>query len=457
MLMGAAQLPRCCCAHLFCDALSLPRGAYLDFLRPREWETIVGRYRALFAAHAIQPQDVFLRLRNGRRYIGSHLQEYLVSLDAEYEGRLTRWTLGVQRALERGGALPLFWTVVTATPEGTDSALESDLSERGQLEPGGADLGVTEGGQTARNRGTSRCACCWRALEDPTGGSAADSLRACIPCTQGEQVHASCMLDRAERLASGRADQQQCVSCRSEWPARNRSPHPAEMAEDLPRPLPGGKWPAVEGELQFVELIEEDGAKLLQPASNLTTDSHETFELMVRTNGRSPTSSFLLCSLFSDALSLPQRAYLDFPGPGEWQAAASHYREAFAAYAIRAQDISLRLPNRRIYILLHVEEFLAGLDSTWENRLTRWTLGVRNALEAGDAPPPFPTAEFNLGAQTELEAGDELPPFPTAAGATPEGMDPGRATRKLGSKWIREAPWGVPLEVVAPRGIGMPS
>ena len=78
-------------------------------------------------------------------------------------------------------------------------------------------------------------------------------------------------------------------------------------------------------------------------------------------------------------------------------------------------------------------------------------------MEAGDALPPFPTAELNPGAQTELEAGDELPPFPTAAGATPEGMDPGRATRKLGSKWIREAPWGVPLEVVAPRGIGMPS
>ena len=178
----------------------------------------------------------------------------------------------------------------------------------------------------------------------------------------------------------------------------------------------------MEGALQFAEPIQEDGARL-QPASYVTTDSHETFEL-VRTHARSPTSSFLLCSLFSDAPRLPQRAYLDFPGPGEWQAAASHYREAFAAYAIRAQDISLRLPNRRIYILLHVEEFLAGLDSTWENRLTRWTLGVRNALEAGDALPLFSTAEWNLGAQTALEAGDELPPFPTAAGATPEGTDP---------------------------------
>ena len=126
----------------------------------------------------------------------------------------------------------------------------------------------------------------------------------------------------------------------------------------------------------------------------------------------------------SDAFSLPQRAYLDFPRPREWQAVASHYRGVFAAYAIRAQDILLRLPNRKIYILPHVQEFLAGLDSTWEDRLTRGTLGVQNALGAGDALPPFQTAEWNLGAQTELEAGGELPPFPTAAGATPEGTDP---------------------------------
>ena len=82
-----------------------------------------------------------------------------------------------------------------------------------------------------------------------------------------------------------------------------------------------------------------------------------------------------------------------------------------------------RLPNLRIYILPHVQEYLAGLDSTWED-LTRWILGVRNALEAGDAPPPFPTAGWNLRAQTALEAEDELPSFTTVAGATLEGTDP---------------------------------
>ena len=211
----------------------------------------------------------------------------------------------------------------------------------------------------------------------------------------------------------------------------------------------------MEGALQFAEPIQEDGARL-QPASYVTTDSHETFEL-VRTHARSPTSSFLLCSLFSDAPRLPQRAYLDFARPREWQAAASHYREVFAAYAIRAQDILLWLPNRRIYIPPHVQEFLAGFDSTWEDRLARWTLGVRNALEAGDPLPPFPTAEWNLGAQNALEAGNEPPTFLTASGATPEGTDQAvESGPKLGSKWGREAPLGVPLEAVTPRGIRMP-
>ena len=91
----------------------------------------------------------------------------------------------------------------------------------------------------------------------------------------------------------------------------------------------------------------------------------------MRTHGSSPTSSFLLCSLFGDALGLSQGAYLDFPRPRKWRAAAGHYREIFAAYGIRPQETIFRLSNRTIYILPHVQEFLAGLDSTWEDRLTR--------------------------------------------------------------------------------------
>ena len=37
------------------DALHLPRGAYLDFPRPREWEAAIDRYRTLFVAHTIPP------------------------------------------------------------------------------------------------------------------------------------------------------------------------------------------------------------------------------------------------------------------------------------------------------------------------------------------------------------------------------------------------------------------
>ena len=95
------------------------------------------------------------------------------------------------------------------------------------------------------------------------------------------------------------------------------------------------------------------------------------FERMVRSHGRSPTFFFLLCSLPSDALDMPREAYLDYPRTREWEAAAADYREHFAAYAIRRQDILLRLPNRRIYILHHVQEFLAAPRGECEERLTR--------------------------------------------------------------------------------------
>ena len=195
------------------------------------------------------------------------------------------------------------------------------------------------------------------------------------------------------------------------------------LAQDLPRPLPGERWPEAAGALQFTELLEEVG-RWLDPASYDTTSSHDTVEEMVRTHGSGPASSSLLCSLSGDALGLPKGAYLDLPRPREWRTAAGHYCETFAAYGIRPQDTVLRLPNRTIYILSHVQEFLAGLDSTWVDRLTRWTLGVQNALEEGEALPPFPTAAWTLGPQNGLEAGNELPPPPKAAGVAPETTDP---------------------------------
>ena len=57
---------------------------------------------------------------------------------------------------------------------------------------------------------------------------------------------------------------------------------------------------------------------------------------------------------------------------------------------ILAQDIPLRLTNRRHYIGHHVQSYLAGLDGEWEERLTRWILAVQTALEEGVELPFFP-------------------------------------------------------------------
>ena len=160
---------------LFCDALDLPQGAYLDFPRPREWETAAGRHCTLFATHAIQPQNILLRFPNQRIHIAPHVQQYLVGLDAESEERLTRWTLGV-RALEAGDALPPFSTAMAATPERTGRTLQNNPLHAGPTEQGGAARSAAERRHNAGSRGASPCAYCGRALEEPTEDSAVDSL-----------------------------------------------------------------------------------------------------------------------------------------------------------------------------------------------------------------------------------------------------------------------------------------
>ena len=153
-----------------------------------------------------------------------------------------------------------------------------------------------------------------------------------------------------------------------------------ETAPSIRRSWPRAFWPRPEGRgsaraLQFAELLERDGARL-EPASDVTTGSHNTFEEMVRTHG----SSHVALPVRRCSWPAP-RAYLDLLRSRELRAVAGHYLKIFATHATCPQDIVLRLPNRRIYTLSHVREFLAGLDSTWEDRLTTWTLGVRNALE----------------------------------------------------------------------------
>ena len=123
---------------------------------------------------------------NQRSYIGPHVQDYLVGLDAEYEERLTRWILGVQRALEAGDGLRPFSTAVADTPERTDRTLESDHLHTGPIEQRGAGRSVAERHLIVGNRGASPCTYCGRALEEPTWDLAVDTLWALIPYPRGE-------------------------------------------------------------------------------------------------------------------------------------------------------------------------------------------------------------------------------------------------------------------------------
>ena len=207
-----------------------------------------------------------------------------------------------------------------------------------------------------------------------------------LPPTESFHTPAACWIVHS----ASRVDiQTKRVLRRSEWPARSRPPHPAELAKELPRPRPGGRWSAVRGALQLVVHLEEDGPRLV-PASYVTTGSQPTFDHMVRTHGSSPLSSFLRCSLFSDAL--PQEAYVKFLLTRQWEVTAALYRERIATYAIQPRDILLQLPNRRLHFAPHVQEFPAGLHVEQEEHLTRWTFGVRHPLDVGDPLAAFPTA-----------------------------------------------------------------
>ena len=114
-------------------AQGLPQAVYFDFPRSREWEVAVDRYRALFVASGVRSQNILLRLSNRRLYIGPHLQECLAGLDAEWEERLTRWTLGLQDALGGGIAPPPFPLQAAPSLKGTESTIESDPMLRRQL------------------------------------------------------------------------------------------------------------------------------------------------------------------------------------------------------------------------------------------------------------------------------------------------------------------------------------
>ena len=146
--------------------------------------------------------------------------------------------------------------------------------------------------------------------------------------TEGWYTHVACWTGRtASREGMPIRDP---VACQSAWPGGNRPPHPAELARGLSMTKLEGRWAAVRRALQFTALLQRD-ALGTEPASYVTTGVHNTFELMATALRRSSTSSSVLCSLFSDAMDLPQEACLDFPRARELEEAAAHYRTLFVA------------------------------------------------------------------------------------------------------------------------------
>ena len=155
----------------------------------------------------------------------------------------------------------------------------------------------------AREEAETACTYCELALEDVAEGSG-DNHRVSVPCPHGGFVHVSCMLERADRLAKGYTDPRSCVVCSHEVEGRRRPPNPTELARGLPMNESEGRWAASRNIMQFADLLQRD-VPGPGSATYMTTGVYSSFELMVRVHGRSPTSSFLLCSLFSDVLGLP--------------------------------------------------------------------------------------------------------------------------------------------------------
>ena len=255
----------------------------------------------------------------------------------------------------------------------------------------------------AREEQEAACTYCGLALENLSEGSGDNHMRVPVPCPHGGFVQASCMLERADRPAKRHIGSRSCVACSCEWAGRRRPPHPVELARGLPITESGATWAALRSIRQFADLLQRD-APGPGPASFLTTGGYNSFGFMVRAHRRSRTSSLLWCSLVSDALGMPQAAYLDFSRSRKWEVAVGCYRALFAAFGIWSH-ILLRLTNRWLYIGPHVQEYLAYFDAEWEERLTRLTLGVRNALENCTALPPFPVeaAPSPRGTEPALE------------------------------------------------------
>ena len=84
-------------------------------------------------------------------------------------------------------------------------------------------------------------------------------------------------------------------------------------------------------DLRFAELLEEHVARL-DPANYVVTGSQNTSDSGESRREESTLHvSLLLLPLFSDVLSLPSSAYLDFPRSTEREAVVRRYSTLFTA------------------------------------------------------------------------------------------------------------------------------
>lgn len=168
----------------------------------------------------------------------------------------------------------------------------------------------------------------------------------------------------------------------------SRSRHPTEPASGLPITERGGGVAVVRGALRFTDLIQL-GIPGSEPVIYVMVGIDSAFELTMRVCGKSPTSSFLLCFLCSDALGLPRGLISIFPAQGNGK------RPSVATVRCSRRSES----NPRASCFDHqFERFYVGCTkSAWKastpsGRTARQyrTSEFPNASEAGDGAIFFP-------------------------------------------------------------------
>lgn len=195
---------------------------------------------------------------------------------------------------------------------------------------------------------------------------------------------------------------------------------------------PEGRWAAMRGALQIVDLLQrsvpgpEPASSVLQPALAARSS------LWSVPSGGSPTSSFPLCSMISNALGLPRGASPRLPpARGNDKRLVGRYCALLAAcLGCDSRTFCFDfLPKQRLYI----ETSRPRVPGRPQRRVGRpldkiWTLGVQNALRAGDVLPAHETGRIGGSAPSG--------PGPFAVGPSEEGGGRSQATQTFTSRGL---------------------